>query len=61
GASPSASAILRTNAAEYGGPALADHDESHPAGTNATANCEEPKNALVAATALRTVSEDARS
>lgn len=42
GASRSASATPSTYAAVYGGPALADHSESHPAGTNATANCEEP-------------------
>jgi hypothetical protein len=28
--------------APYGGPAPADHGQSHPAGANATANCEEP-------------------
>ena len=38
------SATPTTNAAAYGGPAPADHGRSHPAGTNATANCEEPDN-----------------
>jgi hypothetical protein len=37
------SATLTTNAAAYGGPAPANHGESHPAGTNATANCEAAK------------------
>ena len=42
GASPSASATPTTSAAAYGGPAPDNHGESHTAGTNATANCEEP-------------------
>jgi hypothetical protein len=41
-ASCSASATPTTNAAAYGGPAPANHGESHPAGTNATAKSEEP-------------------
>lgn len=51
-ASPSDSATPTTNAAAYGGPAPANHGESHPTGTNATANCEEPKYVAIQRIAL---------
>lgn len=34
-----------TTAAAYGGPAPVEHGESHPASTNATANCEDRRSA----------------